>query len=258
MTALPTVTAQLDAGSMNLRLERASRKNAIDSDMYVALTELFGQARDNDSVRVVTLTAEGGTFCAGNDLADFEPPEAFAPSSPAFAFMRTLATFPKPLIAGVQGAAVGIGFTMLLHADILIAAEDAFFSAPFVDLGVCPEAASTILLPQITGLSRARDIFLTGRAVRADEALRIGIANVVVPAKALAGAVQEYARAIVGKPTAALAATKSLLLRSAVEMETVGRIDLEADVFCRLLRGPATAEALASRREKRRPDFSTL
>ena len=257
MTPPLRLGSRLDAGVLHLRLARPERKNALDGAAYLALAQALQQARGNDAVRAVALTAEGATFSAGNDLADFTPADAFTPSAPAFAFMRALAGFPKPLVAGVQGAAVGIGFTMLLHFDIVLAADDAYFIAPFVDLGVCPEAASTLLLTRAIGLARASEMLLTGRTLHAEEARQIGLASRVVPTASLAGAVDDCALALAAKPAAALTATK-FLLRHEDSIDADERIGREAQLFCELLRGLAAVEALAVRREKRRPDFSSL
>ena len=164
-------------GVTQLTLNRPEKKNAINKAMYIALNGALKDAADDFSVRAVVLTGAGGIFTAGNDIFDFANDIPADDSAPGFQFIKALHNFPKPLIAAVEGNAVGIGTTMLLHCDAAFAAPDAKFRMPFVNLGVVPEAGSTYLFPRLVGHIRASEILLTGRVFSGTEAAEIGLVN---------------------------------------------------------------------------------
>ena len=178
---------------------------------------------------VVLLSGEGAGFCAGNDLNDFLNGPEFSPAHPVMGLLRTLATFQKPLLAAVHGQTVGIGVTMLLHCDLIVAARATQFSLPFVSLGLVPEAASSLLLPRLIGPQRAAELLLLGRPFDADTALRLGLVNRVVEEAALMEEARALAGALARQPPEALAATRRLLRGDPAA--TLARIDEEARIF---------------------------
>ena len=246
-----------EAGVTTLTLHRPARKNSLTRAMYTTLADALDAAAADAAVRVVVLQGSETVFSAGNDIGEFleAPPEGT--ESPVFRFLRTVAAFPKPLLAAVCGPAVGIGTTLLFHCDLVYAGDNAAFSMPFVNLGLCPEAASSLLVPQMLGYHRAAEALLLGEPFMAEAALEVGLVNrVVTPAEAgnLAAA---QARKLASRPIASLVETKRLMkLGTAAAVQD--RIREEGDSFARLLRGPAAREAFGAFMEKRRPDFTGL
>jgi enoyl-CoA hydratase/carnithine racemase len=180
-------------------------------------------------VRVVLLSGEGAGFSAGNDLNDFLQVREFTSSHPVMGLLRTLATFGKPLVAAVHGQTVGIGVTMLLHCDLVIAARSTQLSLPFVKLGLVPEAASSLLLPRLLGPQRAAELLFFGEPFDAEKAQRLGLVNRVVEHAALMTEARALARALAQQPAAALQATRRLLRGDPTQL--VARIEEEARVF---------------------------
>jgi enoyl-CoA hydratase/carnithine racemase len=246
---------QFEQGVATLTFNRPDKKNAITGDMYVAIVKHLREASADKAVRAVVFTGAGAAFTAGNDLKDFGDPKFARPDSPVLSFMQTLATFDKPAIAAVNGMAVGIGVTMLLHCDLVYAAEGAGFSMPFVNLGLVPEFGSTLLLPLIAGRVRAAEALLLGRPFNATEALAMGIVNAVLPPAELLAHAQGIARSFNTLPPGAVQETKQLLRKAQATLvhEAIMR---EASVFAPRLAGPEAREAIAAIREKRAPDFS--
>ncbi|MGZ3298710.1 MAG: enoyl-CoA hydratase-related protein, partial [Asticcacaulis sp.] len=181
------IIATQSEGVLTLTLDRPRKKNALTRGMYTALSLALDAAALDDEVRCVLVTANGGDFCAGNDIFDFAQGVADYQSDtvglddlPVFRFLRSLTFFPKPLIAAVQGQAVGVGVTLLLHCDLVVAATDARLSLPFLKLGLVPEAGSSLLLPRRIGHARAFGWMALGERVGAEEAARLGLVNRVV------------------------------------------------------------------------------
>ena len=170
-----------------LTFDRPAKKNAITGEMYEQFVAHLKQASADPQVRAVLISGAGGTFTAGNDLKDFSNPKFAQADSPVLSFMQGLAAFEKPAIAAVQGMAIGIGVTMLLHCDLVYVADDATLSMPFTSLGLVPEFASTLLLPQVAGRVRASGKLLLGKPFPAHEAVVLGIANAVLPAAGVLG-----------------------------------------------------------------------
>ncbi|MBE2186725.1 MAG: enoyl-CoA hydratase/isomerase family protein [Rhodothermales bacterium] len=216
-------------GILNLRLNRPEKKNALTVEMYAALADALAEA-NTDGTRVVVLAGEGGALTAGNDLADFMARPPTGPDSPVFRFLRALADLAVPLVVAVRGPAVGVGTTLLLHADLAYAADDAVFLTPFTALGLVPEAASSLLLPQRIGPAKAAELLLLGRKMLADEAAACGLINAVVAdPDAAAHAAAERLAAL---PADAVRQTKALLrkpLRDAVDaaLEAEGAVFLD-------------------------------
>jgi enoyl-CoA hydratase/carnithine racemase len=199
-------------GIVEIRLDRAAKKNALTAAMYRALTEALTAADTDDATRAVLLTAAGETFCAGNDIADFLEPPADLEQWPPQQFITALVQFSKPLVAAVHGAAVGIGTTMLLHCDLVYASASARFRTPFVSLGLVPEAASSVLLPARVGHAVASEMLLLGAWIDANRAERLGLVNAVLPsAHELAAFARERAGDIAKNPPGAVRMTKALL-----------------------------------------------
>lgn len=250
------ILSHTENGITTLTIDRPDKKNSLTSAMYAALADGLTQAQNDPSVRVVLLQGHEAIFSAGNDIADFLNTPASREDLPVQRFLRTIAQFPKPLVAAVSGAAVGVGTTMLLHCDLVYAGENALFSLPFVDLGLCPEAGSSLLLPQMLGYHRAAAAFLLGEPLTAQAALEAGLLNRVVPASEVNALALAQAQKLAAKPLSALMETKRLMKTGQAAVLT--RMQEEQVTFTRLLGEPAAKEAFSAFLEKRRPDFSNL
>jgi len=236
-----------------IEIRRAEKKNALTQEMYVALKEAFDKASADDSVRVVLLIGAPGVFCSGNDIASFLAHPIRDEDAPVLRFLRTIIPFGKPIVAGVAGMAVGIGTTMLLHCDYVVASEDAQFSTPFVNLGLCPEAGSSLMLPLAIGHKRASEMLLFGDRVSAAAMFDWGLVNALVPNDKLVEIVEARARALAVKPPEALRMAKRLLRRTLVPA-ALEAMSVEAKEFGALLNSAAAKECLSAFMEKRAPD----
>jgi enoyl-CoA hydratase/carnithine racemase len=246
-----------EEGVLTLTLNRVGKKNSLTADMYAELAEAFEVVATDAEVHVVLIQGHETVFSSGNDLADFlnNPPTGM--DTPVFRFLRAISTCPKPVLASVCGPAVGIGSTMLLHCDLVVAGDNAAFSLPFVNLGLCPEAASSLLVPQLLGYHRAAEALLLGEPFMAEAALESGWVNRVVPPTEANAVAQQWARKLAAKPIQALVETKRLLKSG--QADAVGqRMQVEGELFMRMLHEPAAKEAFSAFLEKRRPDFSKL
>ncbi|WP_129782084.1 enoyl-CoA hydratase-related protein [Peristeroidobacter soli] len=250
------VRIALDDGVLRITLARADKKNALTQAMYTSLAQALTRAETDASVRVVLLEAEGDSFTAGNDLADFAAVAAGTLDRNAMTtvrFLDALAHARKPLVAAVTGLAVGIGVTMLLHCDLVFVADDAKLSTPFVNLALVPEAASSVLLPARIGYARAYAMFALGEPVDGRTAASIGLANAALPASEVRGAALAAAKKLASKPMGALQATKQLMRDGAAIAAVMAK---ESEIFGARLSSPETAEALRAFAERRPPDFS--
>lgn len=240
-----------------IRFSRIERKNAITAAMYASLADGLLQAGADPGVRVAVITGHETAFTAGNDLADFLDDPPSTDDAPVFRFLRAVSEFPKPLIASVCGPAIGVGTTMLLHCDLVYAGENATFSLPFVHLGLCPEAASSLLLPATVGYQRAAEKLLLGEPFGAAEAREMGLVNRVLPP----GEVEAYAMAqaarLATRPTSSLLATKALMKSGQADAVRERMVE-EGVRFSRMLHEPAAREAFSAFLEKRPADFSKL
>jgi enoyl-CoA hydratase/carnithine racemase len=194
--------------TLHLTLNRPEKKNAITQAMYMTLANNLNAAAGDFAIRTVVISGNGKAFTAGNDIMDFMN-EEITMSSPVFHFLKAIHEFPKPLIAAVQGNAVGIGTTMLLHCDLVYAAADALFAMPFVTLGLVPEAGSSLLFPRLVGHAKASEIFMTGRSFGSAEALEMGLINSIEESPV--GKALEVAALIADQPPSAVLNTKALL-----------------------------------------------
>jgi len=240
------VRVERNGGVTAITLARPERRNAITVAMYSALAIAIEAASADESARLITIRGEGQDFTAGNDLMDFmaELPRN-SEDIPVWRFLRALARNEVPILAAVQGNAVGIGTTMLLHCDLVIAEESARFSLPFVDLGLVPEAASTFLLPRLAGRRLAAKYLLLGEPFSAAEALQAGIVSEVVADGALDAAFEDMVVRLLAKPPQALRLTQKLL-RHATSDEIVDRMELESSHFSERLKSPEVAQAIAA------------
>ena len=249
------ILVHADAGVMTLTFHRVDKKNSITRAMYAALADALEAAAQDASVRVVVLQGDPTVFSAGNDIGDFLQQPPATQDSPVFRFLRGIATFPKPVIAAVCGPAVGIGTTMLFHCDLVYAGDNAAFSMPFVNLGLCPEAASSLLAPQLLGYHRAAEALLLGEPFMAEAALEVGLVNRVVPPTECNAVAQAQARKLAGKPLSSLVETKRLM-KLGQTAPVLERMAIEGDSFGRMLGEPAAREAFTAFMQKRKPDFS--
>ena len=252
------VVVEFDAGIQTIRFNRPRKKNALSVAMYAAAAAALNDARKRGEVRVIVLRGSEGVFTAGNDLADFMKAGGIGGAgtdTPVTQFIDHLVDCEKPVIAAVEGVAIGIGVTMLLHCDLVYAGEKARFHMPFVNLALCPEAGSSFMLPRIMGHQRASELILLGEPFSAQTAHEYGIVNQVLADSAVVDRALSSAAALAAKPPAALRRSKQLLragyretLRTAIEAEYEG--------FSKGLASPEAAEAFAAFFEKRAPDFS--
>ncbi len=257
MTTTPAATSNVKvsvaAGVMTILLDRPAKRNALDAGMYGGMADALAAAAADATVRVVVLTGGHEVFTAGNDLGDFARVRAGGGDLSAMTFLRNLIECPRPVVAAVAGWAVGIGTTMLLHCDLVYAAPSARFRTPFVDLGLCPEAASTLLLPRAIGPRHAAEMLLLGTEVDAATARSWGLVTDVVEdpiAKA-----QEVAVALARRAPGAVRATKALLRRVTAD-EVAAALEAELAAFMERLRSEEAVEAATAMMAKRAPDFS--
>ena len=251
------ILTHVERGVMTLTLNRLDRKNALTSAMYGAIADALTAAQADPAVRVLVVQGHETVFSAGNDIGDFLNRPHGAGESPAFRFLRAIATFPKPLVAAVCGPAVGVGTTMLFHCDLVYAGDNAAFSMPFVNLGLCPEAAASLLVPQMLGYHRAAEALLLGEPFMAEAALEVGLVNRIVPPTEANALAQATAQKLAAKPPAALIETKRLM-RQGQQQLVLQRMEEELGSFSRLLGEPAAREAFGAFMDKRAPDFSKL
>lgn len=245
------------ANITTLTINRVDKKNSFTAAMYSAMADALEQAQADAAVRVVVLQGHETVFSAGNDIADFLKIPPTSLDAPVFRFMRALSTFSKPIVAAVCGPAVGIGTTLLFHCDLVYAGDNAAFSMPFVNLGVCPEAASSLLAPQRMGFGRAAEALLLGEPFMAEAAFEMGLVSRIVPPAEVNALAQRQAQKLAAKPGSSLLHTKRLMKQGQASL-VAQRMDEEATLFGRMLSEPAAREAFTAFLEKRKPDFSKL
>jgi len=253
------IRTDLADGVLTVTLARPDKKNAITQVMYAAMAEATRRAKDDASVRVLLFRGEGDAFSAGNDIADFiaigSQGGCQMTDAPVFHFLRSLAELDKPAVAAVRGRAVGIGLTLLLHCDMVVVAEDALLSAPFVNLALAPEAASSLLLPQVLGHQRAFEVFALGEPIDGRTAAAWGLANRAVPADQVDAVAAELAGKLAARAPNSLRKTKSLM-RDAERLWALMR--REGEAFGSQMSSPEAMEAFMAFSQKRAPDFSKV
>ena len=232
-------------GRTRIRMNRPERRNAITVAMYAALADAIEAAAEDDEVRLITIEGAGEDFTAGNDLADFltELPPPGTTDIPVWRMLRALARNEVPIIAAVHGNAVGIGTTMLFHCDLVLAAEGTRFVMPFVDLGLVPEAASSLILPRLAGRRRAARYLLLGESFGPEEALEFGLVSHIVAMDGLQAALDSIAAALLAKPAQALKLTQRLLRREGKD-EILQRMELENGHFAERLTSDEVKQAI--------------
>ncbi len=227
------VALERDGNVLVITFDRPENKNALTGAMYQAATAALLDADRDDKVGAVVFRGAGGSFTAGNDLADFLAAGGTPAELPAFAFIKALAACETPLVAAVEGVAIGIGATLILHCDLVYVTAGTTLRMPFVDLGLVPEAASSLLLPRRIGLAKASQLLLLGESLSADEALRLGLANEIIAAGKLRAYSVAQAERLASKPHAALAATRRLIRGDRAEI--LARIEEEGRCFATAL-----------------------
>jgi enoyl-CoA hydratase/carnithine racemase len=253
---MPHIEVDHRGAVLNISIHRPDKKNALTGDMYLALSDAMDRAESDRAVRVILLQGQGDTFTAGNDLEDFmHKPWKGQAVPPPIRFIRSVAFAKKPVIAAVHGLAIGIGTTILLHCDLVYAADDARFMMPFINLGIVPEAATTFLLPLLVGRQRAAELFLLGTTMTAQRACDLGLVNAVLPREELLPTATATAQQISERPQGAVLACKDLMKR-AFHAEIERALKEEEAVITERLDSPETKEALTAFLEKRKPDFS--
>jgi enoyl-CoA hydratase/carnithine racemase len=252
-----SIDVSTEGGIATIAFARPDKKNAITADMYARMADGIASATADAATRVVLLAGSDACFTAGNDLQDFLANPPSGDDSPVFRFLHALAACPKPVVAAPCGVAVGVGTTMLLHCDLVYAGDNARFSVPFTQLGLCPEAASSLLLPAIAGWQRAAEKLLLGEPFGAEEAREMGIVNRVLPAAEAIGFARTQAAKLAALPASSLRETKRLMKRAFGDA-IPAQMAAEGQVFGRMLRAPEAREAFTAFFEKRRPDFSSF
>jgi enoyl-CoA hydratase/carnithine racemase len=241
-------------GVLEIRLNRPEKKNALTRATYDAMADAFEQVDNDPSLRVALLTGTGDSFTSGNDITDFQSRGASGRRSSASRFLPTISSMRKPLIAAVNGAAIGVGTTMLMHCDLIVAARSARFIMPFTSLGLVPEAASSLLFPRLLGHQRASALLLLGEPLDATTAHEWGFVNCVVDDASLMGTARTMAQRLAALPPEAVRLTKRLIRHGAPDV--AARMEEELAIFSERLGSPEAKEAFAAFMEKRKADFS--
>ena len=249
------VKTRVASGVMEIVLARPAKKNALNAPMYQAMIDALHAADRDAAVHAILLAAEGDMFTAGNDMEDFAASAAGTGEPKAVAFMEAIATTKKPVVAAVHGHGVGIGTTMLLHCDLVFIAEDARLTAPFMKLGIVPEAASSLLMPMYMGHAKAFAMFALGAPLTGAEAVSAGLANIALPKDRVLAAARKACADLAAVPPGALAAGKALMRDPDI---LVARIRKEAVVLAERVRSPEAREVFAAFLERRAPDFAKL
>ena len=249
------VVVTREGGVLTIAFNRVTKKNAITVAMYQAMADGLAQAEGDASIRAIVIQGDAQVFSAGNDLADFMKNPPRGEEAPVFQFLKGIANARKPIVAAVAGAAVGIGTTMLLHCDLVYAGANARFSLPFAQLGLCPEAASSMLLPQLAGYARAAEKLLLGEAFDANEALAMGLVSRVLPAEEVNAFALAQAKKLAALPATSLRGTKALM-KDANRAAVLARMSEESTLFGKLLVAPEAREAFSAFMEKRAPNFA--
>jgi enoyl-CoA hydratase/carnithine racemase len=252
-----SIKAETAGGVARIEIARPEKKNAITVAMYQQLADAFTAANADSQVRAIVIHGQPDVFTAGNDLEDFmaHASREQGLDAPVFQFMRALGNSEKPVVAAVNGAAVGIGTTMLMHCDLVYCADNAMFSMPFVSLGLCPEFASSLLVPLAAGYHRAAEKLLLSEPISAEEAVEMRIVNRILPPNEVLALAKRQAARFTQLPPASVRETKRLL-RSAWKAAGEKAIVEESQSFARLLASPEAKEAFKAFFERRKPDFS--
>ncbi len=238
------VKVHRDGGALVVTLARVEKKNALTAAMYSRMIAAMAEAEADDAIGALVWYGEGGVFTAGNDIADFLAASKKSESFRALDFIRALAGFGKPMIAAVDGLAIGVGATLLFHCDLVYASPAAQFRMPFIDLALVPEAGVSLLAPRLAGMGKAVEWLMLGEAFNATQARQCGLVNAVEPASSLLAFAVEKARRLAAKPRGALLATRRLLRGDTAEI--LARIDMEAREFAQRMGSPEARQVFAA------------
>jgi enoyl-CoA hydratase/carnithine racemase len=250
-----TIRTETADGVARIEIARPEKKNAITVAMYQQMADAIGAAHEDKSVRAILIHGQPDIFTAGNDLEDFMKNPPAGMDAPVFRFMAALGYAEKPVIAAVNGAAVGIGTTMLLHCDLVYCADNAMFSMPFVSLGLCAEFASSLLVPMNAGYHKAAEKLLLGEPMSAEEALEMKLVNRILPPAEVLDYARKQAARFTQLPPASVRETKRLM-KAGWKAATEKIIADEAKTFARMLGSAEAKEAFSAFFERRKPDFS--
>lgn len=249
------IVTTTEGGVLRIEIRRPEKKNALTAAMYQALTEAFETADRSAEVRVMLLHGQPEVFTSGNDLKDFLQNPALDDDHIAYRFVRTISAATKPIVAAVNGTCIGVGATLLLHCDLVYAGQGANFALPFVNLGLCPEAGSSLLVPLVAGRARAAELLLLGEPFGAAQAATCGMISAVLPDAEVLPHAEAQARKLARKPPAALRAAKALM-RHGFAAQIQDAIRTETRQFQQQLQSPEAKEAFSAFLAKRPPDFS--
>lgn len=252
------INSLLEDGVLKIQLNRPEKKNAFTREMYLELSKILRNGDENPEVKVFLIYGAGNAFSSGNDIADFMQSPISHENAPPIELLKTLATLKKPLIASVDGVAVGIGATMLFHCDLVYANQSARFIFPFVSLGLVPEGAVSLLLPKLVGHQRASEILYFGEPISAEEAQQFGLVNHVVNEITALHYAEIRAKAITKLSQGSILHTKKLLKGSVTEIDVLNQIHSEGKIFIDRLNSLSAREALSAFMEKRTPNFNGL
>lgn len=244
-----------DGGILKIQINRPDKRNALTSAMYATIADALDSAAADPKIRVVFITGTDDCFTSGNDVVDFMKNPPPTEQSPVIRFLHIITAFQKPIVAAVNGPAVGVGTTLLLHCDLIYAAKSAVFQAPFVSLGLCPEAASSYLLPALVGLPKAAEILMLCEPFNAAAALSYGLINAVLADDEYQAIAYEKAKKLAAQPAASLRVTKQLI-RKANEERVKAVMGSENEHFKTMLKSAEAAEAMSAFLQKRKPDFT--
>jgi enoyl-CoA hydratase/carnithine racemase len=251
------ILTDLSNNILTIQFNRPTKKNSITAAMYQSMADALYNANEDANVRVILFRGNESVFSAGNDLIDFKETPPTDSGAPVFQFLRQLSGATKPIVAAVSGLAIGIGTTLLLHCDLVYASDNAIFSLPFAQLGLCPEAASSLLLARLIGHQRAAEKLLLGEPFNAREAFDLGMVNRLIPAAELNSFALAQATKLAALPASSMRATKALMKRISTD-EIAEQINQENNQFRVMLQSPEAHEAISAFFEKRKPDFSKL
>ena len=254
---MKNILVSFDAGVAKVSINRPDKKNSLTAYMYKTLDDAFKEARNREDIKVVHLCGEGGVFSAGNDITSFANanPNIVSDETEVMGFLYEISSFPKPIVAEVSGLAVGVGVTCLLHCDFVYANAKAVFAVPFVNLALCPEAASSYLLPQLVGLRKANELLLLGDSINAEQALAFGLINGVDSENASTLAEKTITR-LLAMPTKSLLESRRLMRQANAKIiESIMMAEVAS--FQQGLKSAEAKEAFSAFFERRVPDFSS-
>ena len=255
MSECKEIVVSENSGVLEVSIQRPDRKNALTHAMYTAINKAFDRAETDPSIRALLITGTRDCFTAGNDMVDFLQNPPLGDDAPVMILLGKLAVFPKPLIAAVNGPAVGVGTTLLLHCDLVYVGESARLQMPFTSLGLCPEAGSSYLLPLLIGHQRAAELLMLGETIDAGRACELGIANARLSDDDYLQHARQQAARIAAQPAAAVRLTKQLM-RAPFDQMLRSHMAVEGGAFGKRLVSPEAREAMQAFMQKRKPDFS--